>query len=526
MSEKKEHTWLKSKGYLHITAQIDVQKREHELVAKITNPNFVSRYAFYPLIHTNINERRYKRLPHDSSKRAHSYIDEEKGPVRNIKCRPLHYATHLDAMIFSYYAQVLQEEYEKEIAKYNTLCDCIIAYRKIPSDVEGKHKSTIHFAKEIFDEIKIRAAKEEECVVLTFDIKSFFSNLNHARLKDTWAKVLGVDRLPDDHYNVFRASTLFSYIYLDELRLGKKYKGRRPSFDEKELARIRNKHGIHAFFESPKAFRDKVKDGSVKLYKYPFRDKETKEPIGIPQGLPISATLANLYLLEFDKKVLEEVVCMFGGYYRRYSDDIVVVCSRAHAVTVEEFILEAIKESKVKISTEKTERFLFKKVAFGKKEPRLTSIKLNEQGEHIGSPFNYLGFEFNGQKALIKSANLGKFYRRMIQSVKRKAKRAKKEAEKTPGAKPYIHRRQLYKLYTAKPLTNTKVRSRWKKIVQIENGDFRLKTGIKNKELRSNYLTYVRRASEIMEEPAIENQIRKHKAIFNRAIHKHLNKNK
>lgn len=522
MTQNKVHPWLKPKCYLHITAQIDVQRREKDLVSKITNPSFIEKYAFYPLIHTNIYERRYKKTPINISKRAHSYINKEGRPVKNSKKRPLHYATHLDALIFGYYAHLLQEKYEQKISKVSGLNDCVIAYRKIPSEIQDKHKSTIHFAKEIFNEIKSRTIKEQECVVLTFDIKSFFSNLNHTILKNAWANVFDFNRLEGDHYNVFKAATQFSYIYLDELRIANKGKGRRYGFDEKKLARIRNTHGTHAFFESPKAFRNKIKDGSIKLYKFPFRDKQTKEPVGIPQGLPISAVLANIYLLEFDKKVLNEVVFKMKGYYRRYSDDIVIVCSKPFAVEAEEFILHAIKESKVEISIEKTERFIFRKVAWGKKEPRITSIKLCDTGEQIGAPFNYLGFEFNGQSTLIKSANLAKFYRRMIYAVKKKAKRAKKMAELVPGSKPFIFRRQLYKLYTTKSPHNYKVRKRWKKIVQIENGDYKLTTKVKKEELRSNYLTYVRRASEIMEEPAIKQQIKKHKAIFNCAIHKHL----
>ena len=96
--------------------------------------------------------------------------------------------------------------------------------------------------------------------------------------------------------------------------------------------------------------------------------------------------------------------------------------------------------------------------------------------------------------------------------------------EQKPGSKPIIFRRQLYKLYTTAPLNDVKVRKRWKKIVKLENGNFKLKIGKKKQILRSNYLTYVKRASEIMNEPAIEHQIRKHKKIFNQAVFRQLKK--
>lgn len=513
--------WLKAKGYLHITAAIDVRRRRFEIIRKVTNPTYVARYAFYPLIHATINERRYKRVDSVTGKRAHSYMDENGEHKHNAKSRPLHYATHMDAIIFGYYADHLQQKYEIELRKFQGLSDCIVAYRKIPIENEETNKSTIHFAHEVFEEIR-RRGEVNDCGVLTFDIKSFFSSLDHQKLKKIWASLLEVDKLPDDHYNVFKAATRFSYILKDDLRKYPNKKGRKSEFDEKELARIRNKHGINAFFESPKAFRERIKDGSLKLHKYPFHNKDNK-PMGIPQGLPISAVLANLYLLEFDKKILDTVVNQMGGYYKRYSDDIVIVCAPSQMDVIRNFVESTIEESKVTISKDKTEKFIFRKIAFGKKEPRLTSIKISNDQENISAPLVYLGFEFNGQKTLIKSANLAKFYRRMISSVKRKAKRAIKIAEQNPGTKPVIFRRQLYKLYMTKG--KGKIHRRWKKLVKNELGEYRLVTGEKTKQMRSNYLTYATRASETMQEPAILHQIRNHKKIFNQAVQRHLKKN-
>lgn len=46
---------------------------------------------------------------------------------------------------------------------------------------------------------------------------------------------------------------------------------------------------------------------------------------GIPQGTPISAALANVYMLHFDKRI-NDAVKPLKGIYRRYSDDMIVVC--------------------------------------------------------------------------------------------------------------------------------------------------------------------------------------------------------
>lgn len=521
--EKEQLSWLKSKGYIHITPQINIQARKNEIIKKVKDEKYVARYAFFPLIHSIIKERKYKKTDNKGKPRAHSYINAEGKHIRTAKNRPLHYATHMDAIIFGYYAHLLQNLYEDEIKKYKGLSDSIIAYRKIPITIgEEKNKSTIHFANEVFEEIRSKTKKDHECVVFAFDIKSFFPSLDHQLLKKAWAELLDVEKLPPHHYNVFKASTRFSYILKDDLRKYKSGKRKRVGFDEKELARIRNKFGVNAFFESSQAFRNKIKLGELKIHKYPFRSKETGKPIGIPQGLPISAVLANLYLLDFDLKVLNELVSSVGCFYRRYSDDIVIVCKPNQAHFVKEFITKSMEESKVPISTDKTEQFLYKT---SNNSNGLDCLKLSKEEQWLPSSFIYLGFEFDGKKTLIKSANLAKFYRRMIYAVKRKAKRAIKIANQTPNSTPVIYRNQLYKLYSLLDLKKVNTHTRWKKLVKTEKGEFRLQTGKKTKPLKSNYFSYAKRASLIINEPAIEKQIRNHKKIFNQAITKHLKKN-
>lgn len=493
--------WLNPKGYLHITSRIDVTRRKLEIHQKITNPSYIAQYAFYPLMHTIIKERKLKKID-GSKKRRHV-----------VKPRPIHYATHFDALIFAYYAQILQDKYEQEIKKHTHLNHCVIAYRKIPTGLESANKSTIHFASELFEEIKQRTKITDEVAVLTFDIKSFFSTLNHNLLYKAWTNLLGCDKLPKDHYNVFKAATKFSWVLLDDLRVK-----RNGGFDEKELARIRKNFGVEAFFESPRAFREKIKSGKLKIYSH----KKKSLNSGIPQGLPISAILANLYLLNFDMKVYESVVENIGGYYKRYSDDIAIICPVEKIEQVDSLMNKLVIESSLQLSTEKTEKFIFRKSKFGNKEPRLTCINIHNNSERIGKPLTYLGFEFNGFRTIIKSRNLSKFYRRLIFTVKRKAKRANRISLNNPFQKPVIYRNQLYKLYTNLSFKNCKIRRNWKSLERKENGQYYYKTHKKSKKIKSNYLTYVRRSSEIMKDEIIKHQIRKHKSICNEAIHKHL----
>src|SRR5690606_17700212 len=112
-------------------------------------------------------ERKYKKVPGDGKKRAHSYKEDGGTVKRNTKERPLHYANHFDALIMAYYADKLQRLYEDHLSKSEALNKCITAYRKI--SVEGdstKNKGNIHFAKEVFDEIKLRSTEGNEVVVM------------------------------------------------------------------------------------------------------------------------------------------------------------------------------------------------------------------------------------------------------------------------------------------------------------------------------------------------------------------------
>jgi len=518
MIQNNRPQWLKNRGYLHVGPKVDLNQKWEAVFAKITDRSYIAKHAFLPLLHAVINERRYKKIDASGRSRAHSQLGTNGKVKKNYKSRPLHFATHVDAMIFSYYAEVLLNLYETKLASEPILSQSIIAYRKIPENA-NRNKSTINFAFEVFSEIKKRAYLED-CAVVKLDIKSFFSNLNHNILKNAWINLLQEEQLPPDHYNVFKAVTKFSYILRDDLRLRSASHGRkRLGFDEKKIAESRKK-GILAFFENPQELKERINNKEIRIHKFPFRDKDGF-PMGIPQGLPISAVLANIYLFDFDYVMIKDVVEKMGGYYRRYSDDIIIACKATEVNRIEEFVYAAIKDSKVEISVEKTEKFVFEK-ASKVATSTLISLKIDSKGGKKPTPFTYLGFEFYGEKILIKSSNLSKFYRRMIYAVKSKASTARKSVERSPGRPLVIFRRQLYKLYTSYPLSSTKIYTKFKWLEKNKKGEYFFKTKPVEKKQRSNYLSYVKRASEIMQEPAIKHQIRNHYRIFNQAIYRHL----
>lgn len=506
--------WFKIKGYYHISPQTSGNWQDFKnLEKKITSSIFVAKYAFYPLLHTNILERKYKKVPPEKVKRAHSFADENGKIEKTTKKRPLHYANHFDALIFAYYADKLQKLYEVKLKENQELSRCVTAYRKVSvENILDKNKGNIHFAKDVFEEIKLRTIKHTEIVVLAFDIKSFFSTLNHTFLYKKWSELIGKETLPPDHLNVFKAATKFSFIYKNDLKgLGN---GNPKKIDEKRLAKIRNNKGFRAYFESPKDFRTSVKEGKIHIFQNQFKNK-LGEKIGIPQGLPISALLANLYLLDFDKTIVKKLIEKENCFYRRYSDDIIIICKPEQVEFVNELVIQEMKKQEVIISEEKTEVYKFQF-----KNDNISILKKRgiEWDENI--PLSYLGFEFYGNKTLIKTANLSKFYRRMIYAVKNKSKIALKIAEKN-DEKPRLFKRHLFRIYRNVNLDNYSTKKSFLRFNKLDTGAFKLISEKRIEKPSGNYFSYAKRASEILNEPSILNQIRNEKKIFNQALDKH-----
>lgn len=519
MMPKETPDWFKCSGYVHVTNKIS-NRQFAEIEHKVTNPAWVSRHAFFPLIKKTIRTRRYKKMgysPKGQTIRAHFNSKKQES---NAKSRPIEYATHIDSLIFSYYAkEVLAPIYEAELKKTEGLSDCVTAYRKIPVEPDSLNcKSNIHFAAEVFEHIKERG----ECVAMAFDIESFFPSLDHEKLKKAWVKLFNQTALEADHFNVFKAATRYSHIEIDDLRVRetKKYP-RKVGFDEKKLAHLRTKN-MHAFFESPKEMREAIKNGEISLH-------VNKNKKGIPHGLPISASLANLYMLAFDKAMLKEIVEPFKAFYRRYSDDIIIVCDTKDYLGIKSFVLTEIQKSQLTISGEKTEICFFT-YQNGKLcvEREITT----SEGKTIlkpNMPLVYLGFEFYGHKTLIKSTNVAKFYRRMKKAIKAKVNFAKKSMLKQGREETdfILFERKLKRIYTHLGARSRKWRTT-KTVYKLDETEQRWKpkriskTANKEiyKEYRGNTLAYVYRAGRIMNEPAIRKQFKRHFKIYSAYVEK------
>jgi len=203
---KKPKDWFKIKKYPHIGLPLSLKDRSW-VEEYVSDPKNIASHSFYPFIHRTICQKRYRKKYDEETDQVLQNGKREK----SYKARDIYYANHLDANIYSFYANKLSELYENYIVSRN-LHRVVTAYRKIQITNKKKNRgmNNVDFAEEIFD--FIRSNNENNLFVITFDIKGFFDNLDHKKIKETWKKLLKCKSLPDDHYNIFKNITRFSYI--------------------------------------------------------------------------------------------------------------------------------------------------------------------------------------------------------------------------------------------------------------------------------------------------------------------------
>ncbi|MEP2609051.1 MAG: reverse transcriptase domain-containing protein [Cyclobacteriaceae bacterium] len=495
ISEIKKKDWFKDRGYLHLTNRINLSERP-KVFSYLTNSDKIARHKFSPFIFRTIKNRRYK-FSKDLGRRSHKTIDENGDYISNAKIRPIMYATHIDSHIYSYYSkEIIQPLYEKELSKNDRLNESITAYRQIVTLDGERFKFNVDFAKEGFDEIKLRG----NCGVLAFDIKNFFPSLDHKKLKLIWASLLGCNTLPKDHYNIYKSITRFSYFYFDDLRQRKN-----GNLDEKQIAHLKNV-GKFQLFESVKDFVN----SDIQVYK---NQKKTNGKIaGIPQGLPISAMLANLYMLPFDQLVIQELVNDKGCYYRRYSDDLIIVCEESLVEEIAKFIHKAIEEINLVIEPSKTERYIFKT-----EKEDLRCFKVADDNLVPNSYLLYLGFEFYGFKTLLKASNISEFYREMKESIRIKRRRIDSAKIKYLTDNETLYKRKIYRLFTYRG------RARYKRYLpakRISHNGVKLTVVSTARRYRGNFIKYAYKASDILNAPEIRRQVRRHNLILKNYLHR------
>ena len=343
----------------------------------------------------------------------------------------------------------------------------ILAYRHIPISEGQGGKCNIHFAHDAF--LKIRELGE--CCVIALDISGYFESLDHAKLKDLWCRLLGLQRLPMDHFHVFNAITQYAWVDKEELyeRLG--------HFGVK---RIINGNPIKGYLtkykEVPKClchgkeFREKV----LGSHGHKSIIKRNYKPYGIPQGAPISDLLANLYLIDFDGTVAGWVH-EIGGAYFRYSDDILIVVPGAE--TFGRDLMARTRElirqfgAKLEIKEKKSSLFVLQKTGTDQK----CQLVHGTQGKN---GLEYLGFRYDGRRVYLRDATLSNLRRKV-------ARAAYSDAEACARRYPDKDATRLKKLFNYERLV--------KRFGRVE--DF----GEMPSEYRNwTFWTYAKRASSVL----------------------------
>lgn len=509
IKQKKEKDWFRVKQYSHIGLRLS-KSDEKWVKSYITNRYNIETHAFFPFIHRELSVRKFRReIAHDGTR--------SKLRKPSTKNREIYFANHIDSNIYGYYADKLSKHYEAKL-KEKGISDCVTAYRRVKLDPESpksRNKNNIDFANDVFSYIKNQ--KEKNIVAITFDISSFFDNLDHTILKKQWRFITDSGaNLNKDYYNVFRNITKFSYIeesdifkhFKDEILVERnsitgKNKKVIKTRKVKRLKYFKNQRAVA--YCTQKEIYELRNNNLIKANKYIF-DKETGSKLslrnkGIPQGSPISSVLANVYMLEFDEYV-NNFMSEIGGVYQRYSDDMVVVCDNASEKQVIDMFMSKIKDYKLDIQKRKTQVFHFK---WNSKLSRHSCIERNVNTGQFrsGTNFEYLGFQFDGYYTLLKSASLASYYRKMKRGIRRGVYYSIHNNTNTKGK---IFKSRLYKRYTYKGAERRRVYQR------DRNDSSRFV--LTNRQDWGNYLSYAKMAERIIPDNKIKSQIKNHWKIF------------
>lgn len=453
----------KKKKYRHVDAPIPAYVQcggkfpcgALKIISYITNPDKIAVHSFLPFIGYDIKERRLSKIDKTKPRERQESI---------VKLRPIKYAAHFDSLIYSYYACLLYDLYEKKLAEFG-LGDVVLAYRK--SKHMNKIANNITFAKEIFDIIK---NKDNNCVALAFDIKSFYDNIDHKNLKIEWGKLLYgndyVGPLPEDHFKIYKSLTDYSFFEIDSVKmylrcpfgdllchececcpLGKNYKLPQKLFrDMAEFHKFREWYGSHPEIKLRNIAKSEHQQilETKRTFNFNLGILDKRAPFGIPQGSPMSALLANIYMLPFDK-VMKDICNKYHAVYRRYSDDILIICDKDSKEPISEFMMNAIKE--------RGNHLIIHPIGEGRKSKSkcydFTTARILED------PLQYLGFTFDGKTVKVRGASFARYLRKSARGIhsmrlatQNKIKKLVAEGRVPTTFKPRLNRKALYEKYT------------------------------------------------------------------------------
>ena len=391
--------WFKPRHYKHFDVQVCP-----EWAAALT-PEQVAAHAWSPLLHWIKETPRYR-------------LNDQNVMELKVKPRDIMHASHRDACILAKYSHELTGKLDAWYAA-NGLNEAVIAYRSLG-------QSNYHFAATAQAYVREHQSVEAMC----FDVTGFFDNIDHKRLKRRLKWLLGVDELADDWHRVLRAVTRYSHIRKSDLKA-------HPVFGQRLKQRGADR---------PLATVKELKATGIPI-------DVNATGIGVPQGTPISASLSNLYLADFDLAI-KALADQHGALYQRYSDDILIICESQYADQLADAVADALTNEALDLHADKT-------------------VRLQFTGDERDN-FQYLGYQLGLGPALVRPGSLSRQWRaakRAIRRSERKAERLAKSGQKD-------------KIYTSK------LRGR---LTHVGG---------------RNFLAYTDRSSDELQSPAIKGQVK------------------
>lgn len=389
------------KNYLHFDAKFWFPDRKEEIkkilqqgLKEYDRKNKTYNWrAFRPFLKILVKTPRYK------------YQSDISSFELETKIRPICFASHVDSLLFGFYSFAITKKYEDYISMPDSnIGECVLAYR---SDLDGK--CNIQFAKEVFELTK----KRGQCSVIALDIKGYFDHIDHDILREKWCKVIRSEKLPPEQYKLFKEITQYSYV--NKSSILKKY--------NVNINKIKNKPS--SLLDVIPGKKDSEKYNRLRedrlIVKNNKSKKGTDRLAGIPQGSGMSALLSNIYLIDFDKDMYEKSK-IENFVYRRYCDDILIICDSDKAKEIQEYTINKIKSDyKLTIQDKKVELTEFRQNskgiirAFNKKKMLEHGIDFTDgvSEQKFYKSLQYLGFEFNGQDIFIRSSSLSRYFRKL-----------------------------------------------------------------------------------------------------------------
>ena len=429
-------SWYKRKSYPHFDLPLS-KKAAISLVHRFRNGEA---HGFHPLVTYNLITPRTRKDPQTRKVARDSQTGQ---PIKYKKCRPIAYPSHRDGYIFSYYKSLLEHPYENWLTN-NSLGESVTAFRSLK-------KNNIRLAKEVFDFIQSNPV----CKIIATDVEGFFEHIDHQILKETWKTLLSLDKLPNDHYVVFKALTKFSTVERNKIY---------QLFSLATKKKSNSSHGPERIC-TPKEFREKI----VKRNKV-TRSRGWKQGEGIPQGTSLSPLLSNMYMSYFDSAIHRRITFL-GGRYWRYCDDILIVIPGVLEFGILAYIDQLLGQLKLSRSKGKTQI--------------LYSIQLPHK------QLQYLGFLFNGSKIAVRSSSIHRYHHKLKRAIQSTRIRQKRESEGNAQKAP-LWKQSLYNMYSELPLRGKRIKAR-----------------NRTQKYRGNFIHYMDRSAKKMDSSTIRRQRRR-----------------